>query len=152
MNRIEMQPAHVEQLDLSKDPDILQRNDDLEDIEPEVYDAVEVIKNKILKLKKVMFHSIVSNDSTHNASDLGAMTNFHSLFLQSIAFWISLLDGKHIPMPELNSEKNREKFDEITNDIEETKSNPDKKVLLYNMLTQLTHQPFSFGDENINSE
>jgi hypothetical protein len=62
------------------------------------------------------------------------------------------LDGKHIPMPELNSEKNREKFDEITNDIEETKGNPDKKVLLYNMLTQLTHQPFSFGDENINSE
>jgi hypothetical protein len=148
-----MQPAFIEQHD-SIDYHSVKRNDDIEDISENINTAVENIKQGIFSFKKDLFYNIVSNDNSHNASDMGSMMSFHALFLQCVGYWIGILDNKPVPKPLFSSEKDRKHFDDLTKAIAVAKVNSsDAKVLVYSMLFQFsTQHPYDLGKQNLNSE
>lgn len=49
--------------------------------------------------KKLLFKLYVQKDKDHKPDDTGALYTYHSLLLQSIAFWIGLLDSQEVPRP-----------------------------------------------------
>jgi len=142
-----MEPAFIEKMDNSEDT--LQRNDDMEEISPKVTLAVEEIKARIVQFKKELFYNIVSNDSTHPASNTGPMMSFHALFLQCIGYWIGMLDSTNIPKPIFVDNKSTREFDNLTNAIKITKQTSiDARVLLYSMLFSLSNKhPFDLGNQ-----
>jgi len=147
-----MEPAFIDKMDESGDN--MQRNDDMEEVSPKVISAVEELKIGIIQFKKEMFYNIVSNDSTHPASDTGAMMSFHALFLQCIGYWIGMLDNTNIPKPIFSDKKTIRDFDAITNAVKVTKqSSIDAKILLYSMLFTLSNKhPFDLGNQNKDTE
>jgi len=142
-----MQPAFVNQLDDSDSNDLLQRNDTLEEPESKLYTAVEELRLSILVFKKKLFNIIVSNNTEHKASSIGAMMGFHALFLQSIGYWIGLLDNSPIPKPVFASSTNSNDFDNLTKNILTVKQySSDARTLLYTMLFNLSIQhPYDLG-------
>jgi hypothetical protein len=120
----------------------------MEDINPKINAAVEVLKQEIMAFKKSLHFSIVANDKAHNASDMGAMMAFHSRFLQIISYWIGLLDTTSVPKPTLPS-KEQQTFDKLTTHIKNISTyNSDSKILLYTMLFKYSVQhPFDLGEK-----
>jgi hypothetical protein len=148
-----MEPATVFPMDLDvEDADPLNRNDELEDIHINTQKAVEELKYGILQFKKEFFIDHVSNDSTHDAKDMGAMMNFHARFLQILAYWIGLLDNKPVPMPRFTTGRDQRKFKALTYAIETiSKSDPDAHTLVYSLLFHFAQQhPFDLGQNEKN--
>ena len=142
-----MEPAFIDKMDNSEDR--LQRNDDMEEVNPNTISAIDELKAGIIQLKKQMFFNIVSNDTSHIASDKGAMMSFHALFLQCIGYWIGMLDSTNIPKPVFVDKKTTRDFDALTNAIKIIKeSSIDAKVLLYSMLFMISNKhPFDLGNQ-----
>jgi hypothetical protein len=120
----------------------------MEEINPKIITAVESVKNEIMILKQSLHFSMVANDKTHNASDSGSMFSFHSLFLQTIGYWIGLLDGNTFQKPVLPTSEQRA-FNKITSQIKNIASyNSDSKPILYSMLFKYSQQhPFDMGEK-----
>jgi hypothetical protein len=140
-----MQPAYIEALDFLNKDSLESPNNNLEEINKQTIDSVEEINNYILQFKKNIFNQFVSNNMAHNAADLGAMTNYHALFLFWISYWISILDHNIIPKPQFNNSKNSLEFDSITELIKKVIKNPDAKVLVHHMLSKLSSEPFTLS-------
>ena len=123
----------------------------MEEINPKVNLALDNLKHQIMDFKKSLHFTIVANDSKHNASDMGAMMSFHSLFLQVIGYWIGLLDSNLVPKPQLPS-KEQQVFDKLTSHIKNIASyNSDSKILLYSMLFKYSVQhPFDLNNTILN--
>jgi hypothetical protein len=153
-----MEPAFIqrysnEELDLDLDLDSQQQNlEEMQEIDPKVYTAVDEIKQTLFAFKKQLFYDYVSNDNKHNASSIDAMAFFHALFLQCIGYWISMLDTRTIAKPIFTSKKNTRDFDSLSNAIEKIqKTSPDAKIIVYNMLFQFSLQhPFDLGVKKSN--
>jgi hypothetical protein len=126
----------------------------LEDINIQTQQAVEGIKRAILKFKGEFYRGHVGNDKQHNSQDLGAMMGFHALFLQTLGFWIGLLDSKPVPKPTLESGRDRRTFDLITKAIQQVAASPDGRTLIYSLLFHFAQQhPFDLGQrENIEDD
>ncbi len=144
-----MEPMTIKKLteeDYAQDP--LQRNDEMNDISQEVHQAIDELRAKIFKFKKQLFLDVVSNDTQHTASDLGAMKSFHALFLQAISYWIGLLDSSPVPPPKLQKQSNIDEFDALTKGIQYIQGlNTDANTLVYSMLFQFsTQHPFDLGE------
>ena len=141
-----MEPAFVKQIG-GTDNDILQRNDLLEEPESKLYNAIEEVKLAIIAFKKKLFNILVSNDTDHKASSMGAMMGFHALFLQCIGYWIGLLDNSPVPKPNFTNSTNSSIFENLTTNILTIKNySSDAKVLLYTMLFTLsTQHPYDLG-------
>lgn len=125
----------------------------MEEINPKINIAVENLKTQIMEFKKSLHFSVVADDKKHNASDMGAMMTFHSLFLQVIAYWIGLLDSKKVSKPILPV-KEQEMFNKLTSHINNIASyNSDSKIILYSMLFKYSVQhPFDLGEKKELSE
>lgn len=144
-----MEPMSIPTLteeDYNQDP--LQRNDEMADVSKEVREAVETLRKQIFKFKKQLFLDVVSNDTQHNASDLGAMKSFHALFLQAVSYWIGLLDSAPVPAPKFKQQQNISDFKTLTEGITYVKDlNTDANTLVYSMLFSFsTQHPFDLGE------
>ena len=142
-----MQPAFVEQLD-ERDVITKNRNDMMEEPESKLYNAIEEVRLAIIGFKKKLFNIIVSNDTQHKASSMGAMIEFHALFLQCIGYWIGILDNSPVPKPNFRNSTNSSIFENLTTNILTIKQySSDAKVLLYTMLFNLSIQhPYNIGE------
>jgi hypothetical protein len=109
--------------------------------------AIEALQQDIYSFKKQLFSDTVSNDTQHDASDLGAMSTFHALYLQLIGYWIGLLDGRPVPAPRFSQKRNTASFLDLTRSIQEIiKMNADARILVYSMLFDFSVQhPFNLG-------
>ena len=130
-----------------EESDRYERNDTMEDINTETLKNIDTLKVNIIEFKKQLFNNVVSNDTTHAASDLGSMMSFHARFLESIAYWISLLDEKPRSEPTFEAGRDRMRFQKISKFIEDvSKTNSDARTLVYSMLfTFSTQHPYDMG-------
>ncbi len=131
------------------DPLDLPEDIDADDINNETRSNVEELKENIYHFKKQLFLDIVSNDKQHDASDLGAMMTFHALYLQTVGYWIGLLDGRPVPSPTFHKKQNTASFLELTRTIQTLiKKNVDARILVYSMLFNFSVQhPFELGNQ-----
>jgi hypothetical protein len=130
-----------------EESDIYERNDTMADINSETLKSIDGLKVNIIDFKKQLFNNVVSNDTHHDASDLGSMMHFHSLFLQSIAYWIGLLDEKPRGEPQFEAGRDRVRFQTISKLIKNVSAmNADARTLVYSMLfTFSTQHPYDMG-------
>lgn len=145
-----MESLYAAPMDLEEEEtDVLQRNDDLEDINSKTQDAIRSLKVNILTFKKALFEDTVSNDTTHSPSGMEAMIGFHSRFLHMISFWLSLLNDKQVPLPTFESTRHKNMFIKLTKQIQSlAKQDSDAYVLTYSLLFQFTQQhPFDMGGQ-----
>lgn len=143
-----MEPAVTFPLNLAEeDPDPLNRNDTLDDINTETRVTIDKLKLKIIEFKKQLFSELVNKDTDHSAESLGAMTTFHAIFLQSIAYWIGLLDGRPVPAPTFDAGRTTKLFQILTKDIQSAISlNSDARTLVYSLLFSFsTQHPFDLN-------
>jgi hypothetical protein len=143
-----MEPAYVIPIDLNEeDQDVLDRNDELEEINAETQNAIQELKAAIFKFKYQLYRNEVINDKDHKASDFGSMISFHAIFLQSVAYWIGLLDNRPVPIPKFDVKKDQKDFDKLSKGIEMVaKSNSDARTLMYSLLFLFsTQHPFDLG-------
>jgi hypothetical protein len=126
-----------------------------EDVNTELLEAIQEMKTEIFDFKKLLFKTIVSNDTAHSASDMKALMSFHAIWLQSIAYWIGILDNKPVPMPEFTIQDEQIKasiyslFTSITEAIESLSNDEsDGITLVWNLLTTISTQnyPFDLGE------
>jgi hypothetical protein len=129
------------------DTDTYERNDAMADITIETLKNIDVLKVNIIDFKKQLFMNLVSNDKNHKASDLGSMMSFHAVFLESVAYWIGLLDDKPVSQPDFEAGRDKLRFQKISKLIEEvSRMNPDARTLVYSMLfTFSTQHPYDMG-------
>lgn len=146
-----MQPAFVEplteeQLNEADDEDTIQ--DDMKDavIHTNIVNAVNELRLGIYAIKRKMFDQIVSQDPKNTPGDLGPMMTFHSLFLQTLGYWIGLLDSKPVPPPSLPKSILKD-FKALTNAIDKVAhEDSDARVLVYNTLFDFsTQHPYDLG-------
>jgi hypothetical protein len=95
------------------------------------------------KYKHDLYNKIVSKDTKHANNSIKPIYTYHSLFLQSIAYWISLLDHVNIPEPELYLPENlKQDFRNITNETKNIiNSNTDNRTIAYNVLNKKSTEP-----------
>jgi AICAR transformylase/IMP cyclohydrolase PurH len=143
-----MEPINSLPINLKEDDtDIYERNDDMTEINVETLKNIDLLKVNIIDFKKQLFNNSVSNDKIHKASDIGSMMLFHALFLQSIAYWISLLDDKSVSEPQFEAGRDKLRFQKISKLIKDiSKMNSDARTLVYSALfTFSTQHPYDMG-------
>lgn len=147
-----MEPATVTPMNLDEeDSDKLDIGDDnttLQDVNKEIIQAIDVLKHNIFKFKKITYDDIVNGDKGHDAADMGAMMTFHALYLQTVAFWIGLLDGRPVPPPIYKSEQHKRMMAILTNKIIQTaRLSLDARTQVYSLLFRFsTQHPFEFAE------
>lgn len=145
-----MQPLHVDPLDLDA-PDTDRFDVDETVVEApnsaQITKAMDALKVGIFKFKQNLFEQLVNQDTEHDAADLGAMMSYHSLFLQCVSYWISLLDSGLVPMPKFSSDRNSDEFEALkTAIVKVARSSPDARVQVYQLLFRFGQQhPFDLG-------
>lgn len=125
-----------------------------DEIHPQVNIMISELRENLLAFKKSLFHAIVQHDKekAHSPGDMGAMYMYHSLFLQSIAYWIGRLDGNQIPVPKIHNTESHELFEHINNQItQDVLKDKDAKILAYNELFLMsTSHPYNFFEKKNN--
>jgi len=111
--------------------------------------SIEALRQSIFKFKNILYKEVVINDRIHSANTMEAMYRFHATFLQTIAYFIGLLDSAEVPIPQFSSAM-QTKFKGIVIDFLKLRNAySDSYALLYNMLFQFsTQHPFDLGKEN----
>ena len=159
-----MEPAYVEELNLNdkaknaedhkdhKDHDEFEKYNAIGEANPisnNLMKAVKDLQEGIYQFKKNLFKKIINKDTTHDASDLGAMMSFHALFLQSIAYWIGGLDNTPVPPPSFGSPDLKKDFNALTNAIHiVARSNSDGRTQVYQCLFKFSNQhAFDLGKQ-----
>jgi hypothetical protein len=147
-----MEPVFVRPLPLDDeddDLDILQipEEDEIEPINESLLASLRELSSMIHSFKKRLFSDIVSYDKDHTADDLGAMMQFHSIWIQMIGVWIGYLDGRMSSVPNFPSSKHADTFEEITNTIRSLIKTMDGRTLVYSMLFNMSiEHPFNLQD------
>lgn len=120
---------------------------EFENEESKIYNIIDELKLDIIAFKKNLFNILVSNDNQYKASSMGAMVGFHALFLQTIGYWISLLNNNKHSKPIFKDSNINNEFDKLTKNILVIKSySPNAGTLLYTMLFNLSIQhPYDLG-------
>ena len=96
------------------------------------------------KYKYDLYNKIVAKDTQSATNSIDPIYTYHSLFLQSLAYWISLLDHVNIPEPELLylPENLKDNFRNIVNETKNIiNSKADYRVIAYNILNKKTTEP-----------
>jgi len=146
-----MEPLFVkEDSTFGNDETVLEQKEEPPQINTTNEDNTVLMKNidslykNIYKFKKQLFDILV-NKSTHSHSNMEAMRDFHSLYLQCVGYWISCLETCRSCVPEISDPTQKKVFETLTNKIRKIgKSSSDANILVYNMLFQISLQhPFS---------
>lgn len=110
---------------------------DSQEIESKIQDAVDNVENEILNFKKELYRANVS-DSNNTAESINPMINYHTVYLQSISYWMGLINSqKNISKPMLPDGKLFNKISDMIKTI--SKYNSDSKILVYNALIKLSN-------------
>ena len=119
------------------------------EIDQKINKSVQHLNEGIMAFKKKLYVQIVSNETGHPATSMKPMMTFHALFLQSIAYWIGLLDSSPVPKPIFTTKDMGTDFDALTKAIQiVSTSSSDSKVLLYTMISKYsTQHPFDLGNK-----
>ena len=156
-----MEPLYIDPLNLESEDEEIQYGGELPTGSKEtnalMINAINDLRNIIFDFKRHLFKTIVSDDTTHSSESSGALMTFHAVWLQSVAYWIGLLDSQTVPKPTLHTEELKKDMDYIISAIhaiDEYKS--DGHVLLYALLTKISTEnyPFDLGkneNENVDS-
>lgn len=144
-----MEPANVVPMDFNEKEESEHSTQLQDEVNPNIYSAIHELKEGIYKFKGQLFYSIVSNDSNHKASSLGAMYSFHALFLQCIAYWIGMMDSTSIPKPKFSNDEETKEFNALSKAIQTvSKDSTDAHILTYNLLFKFsTAHPFDLGKQ-----
>jgi hypothetical protein len=111
---------------------------DSQEIESKIQDAVGSVETEILNFKKELYRTNVS-DSNNTAESMNPMINYHTLYLQSISYWMGLINSqKNISMPKLKDPTLFNKISDMISMI--SKYNSDSKILVYNSLIKLSRE------------
>jgi hypothetical protein len=162
-----MEPLYIEPLSIDSEDESVQSGgyESQEDVPKEskeskeintlILNAIEEVRSEIFDFKKHLFQTIVSNDKTHSSSNTGALMTFHAVWLQSIAYWIGLLDDKPVPRPIFSTNELNEAMDSVLEAIQvidEYKT--DGRTLLYALLTKISTEnyPFDLGPSQTENE
>jgi hypothetical protein len=94
--------------------------------------------------KKLLFKIYVQKDKNHKPDDTGALYTYHSILLQSIAFWIGLLDSQEVPRGKLVENNELElTVESIEAYLRNFDADPSLRQVAYNALSKLaTEHPF----------
>lgn len=136
------------------DQDPLSRADELETINANTHEAIEQLQTEIFSFKRSLYDSLINHDKQHTPSDLGAMKTFHALFLQTVGFWIGMLDSFPVPVPRFQTSALQQSFRSLSKNIQTlAKSNQDANTLVYSLLFSFsTQHPFDLGQKQKKEE
>lgn len=136
------------------DQDSLIRADELETINANTHEAIEQLQTDIFSFKRSLYDSLINHDKHHTPSDLGAMKTFHALFLQTVGFWIGMLDSYPVPVPRFQISSLQKSFQNLSKDIQTlAKTNQDANTLVYSLLFSFsTQHPFDLGQKQKKEE
>ena len=136
------------------DQDPLTRADKLETINANTHEAIEALQKDIFSFKRSLYDSLINHDKHHTPSDLGAMKTFHALFLQTVGFWIGMLDSYPVPAPRFQTHALQTSFQNLSKSIQLlAKSNQDANTLVYSLLFSFsTQHPFDLGQKQKKEE
>jgi hypothetical protein len=140
--------------DSSVDNDPLLRADDLEAINAKTHEAIEDLQKNVYIFKRSLYDSLINHDTSHTPSDLGAMKSFHALFLQTVAYWIGMMDNYPVPKPQFSNDTLQKSFTTLSNTIQNlARSNTDANTLVYSLLFSFsTQHPFDLGEKQKKEE
>lgn len=133
--------------DESVDNDPLVRVDDMEIINAKTHEEIEQLQKSIFSFKRRVYHSFINHDTSHTPSDLGAMKTFHAIFLQTVGYWIGMLDSYPVPKPQFPKPDIQKEFVTLSQSIQNlARSNQDANTLVYSLLFSFsTQHPFDLG-------
>lgn len=133
--------------DSSYDQDPLRRADDLETVNVKTHEAIEELQSNIFSFKKALYDTLINHDTKHTPSDLGAMKTFHALFLQTVGFWIGMMDSYPVPKPNFPTPALQKQFTTLSHSIQQlARSTTDANTLVYSLLFSFsTQHPFTLG-------
>jgi hypothetical protein len=89
--------------------------------------------------KRELYKHYVQDDTTHDPDDLGGIYAYHSILLECIGYWISLLDSdtKKMPEFEMNNVLQSE-AQSIKTLIDELNKSHTSRPLAYNTLSKIS--------------
>jgi hypothetical protein len=133
--------------EISVDNDPLLRSDDLEAINANTHEEIEALQKNIFGFKRSLYNTLINHDTDHSASDLGAMKTFHALFLQTIGYWIGMMDSYPVPKPQFSNPSLQKSFASLSQSIQMlARSSQDANTLVYSLLFSFsTQHPFDLG-------
>jgi hypothetical protein len=146
-----MEPSVVLPLNLEKpDTDTVANNLDTLEINKQTLEDLDQLKDIIFEFKRYLYHHMVINDKDHSANDLGSMMAFHAIFLQSIAYYIGMLDGQLVPEPKFSVGRDKMAFMKLKEKIKKVaKISTESRVMVYNLLFLFsTQHAFDLGNKN----
>jgi hypothetical protein len=112
----------------------------------------ENYSNLIDNYKYKLYSKIVAKDTESEDDSKDPIYEYHSLYLHSIAFWISLLDHRSIPEPNLDENLKKE-FDNITVATQDIiNSGTDTRVIAYNILNKKSIERAEFFNKQQQDE
>lgn len=138
----------------SLDNDPLLRSDDLEAINAKTHEEIEALQKNIFVFKRSLYDTLINHDKEHSPSDLGAMKSFHALFLQTIGYWIGMMDSYPVPKPQFSNPSLQKSFASLSQSIQTlARSSQDANTLVYSLLFSFsTQHPFDLGVKQKNDE
>jgi hypothetical protein len=85
---------------------------------------------------------------------MGPLFDYHGTFLQSIGYWIGVLDSNILESPIFSDKKLQSMFDKITESVKELgKMSMDSRTLAYNVLYKKSvAHPFNFVRSKVESD
>ena len=105
---------------------------------------IEALDHHLRTFKTLLFKIYVQKDKNHNPDEIGALYTYHSLLLQSIAYWIGMLDDQVVPRPVLIRNKELETtIMSINTYLRELNNDSAVRQIAYNSLSKLAiEHPF----------
>lgn len=143
-----MEPAFVVPLNLEKpDTDVVNNTIDTLDVNNKVLESLDNLKSNIYQFKKQLYYRMVSNDSKHDAEDIGPMISFQSFFLQIIAYFLGMLDSQLVPEPKFTVGRDKAVFLKLKEKIKQLAAeSSESRILLYSLLFKFsTQHAFDLG-------
>jgi hypothetical protein len=143
-----MESAVILPLNLEKpDTDVVANNLSILEVNEDMLKDLDTLKAAIFNFKQQLYSHLVTNDKKHEAADLGSIMTFHALFLQSIAYYIGMLDSQLVPEPKFSVGRDRAAFLKLKGIIEKVADvSSESRIMVYSVLFQFsTQHAFDLG-------
>ena len=89
--------------------------------------------------KRELYKQYVQDDTSHEPDDLGGIYTYHSILLECIGYWISLLDSDTKKMPDFEmNDVLQSEVESIKTLIDELNKSHTSRPLAYNTLSKIS--------------
>jgi hypothetical protein len=132
--------------------DMNQKEIVIDDISPKTREKAIELYEKIMKFKRLLFNTIVTNDKNYSPEDLKPLEIYCQMFFQAIQYWIQKArnqEGQMEPLFE-NSTTIINNFKSLTKQIQQYSNyDSDAPTLMYSILLKFsTQHPYTFNLES----